>query len=131
MYAVKGRIPAQLPRPEAVRRTIPRRRGAAGSGAATNAASCAAIAYYQLLTTYALAATDCFVVGMTALSRFETFGRALRAALFAVPALIIAPSSTGRAPPLSQMFWPFVENRNSCQRRAAAGCGAYLLTAWS
>src|ERR1043165_3697638 len=123
-------MPAQPPAPEATRRPIPRRRSAAGSVVATTAASCAAIAYGQLLVTYALATVDCFVVGMTALSRFATFGRALSDFLFAVPALIIATSSTGRAPPLSQMFWPLTEKRNSCQRRAAAGCGAYLLTAW-
>src|SRR5215472_15625514 len=104
MYRAKGRIPAQLPRPE-IRRPSPRRLGAAGSGIAS-AASCAAIAYGQLAVTYALAATDCEVVGMTAFARFDTAGSFLYAVLFTVPAATIAPSSTGRAPPSSQMFWP-------------------------
>src|SRR5690348_3729754 len=97
-------MPSHPPTPDTTRRPIPRRRGATGSVGAANAASCAAIAYGQLLVMYALAVTDCLVVGMTAFERFSTFGRALRAVLFAVPALVIAPSSTGRAPPWSQMF---------------------------
>src|SRR5579859_795009 len=97
-------MPAQPPRLDPTRRPIPRRRGAAGSEVATKATSCVAIAYGQLLVTYALAVVDCAVVGTTALERFVTFGRALYAALFAVPAATIAASSTGRAPPLSQMF---------------------------
>src|SRR5205085_10611994 len=108
-----------------MRRPIPRRLGAAGSVVTAKAASCAAIVY-QLLARYAAAALACAVVGMTALERFETFGRALSDALFAVPALTIAPSSTGRAPPSSQLFWPVTEQRNSSQRRAGAGRGAYL-----
>src|SRR4051812_49736757 len=66
---------------------------------------------------------------MTALPMFETFGRALYAVLSCVPALTIAASSTGRAPPWSQMFWPLVEYRNSCQRRGGAGGGGGFLIA--
>jgi hypothetical protein len=108
MYAAKGMIPAQPPRLDTIREPIPRRRGAAESVAA-KAVSCTAIAYDQLLVTYVLAAVACAVFGTTAFERFVTVGRALYAALFSVPAATIAASSTGRAPPLSQMFWPCVE----------------------
>ena len=56
-----------------------------------------------------LATVACAVLGTTALERFATAGSAWYAALFSVPAFTIAASSTGRAPPSSQMFWPVVE----------------------
>ncbi len=77
MYAAKGMIPAQPPRPDTTREPIPRRRGAAGSVVAAKALSCTAIAYDQLLVTYVLAAVACVVFGTTAFERLATVGSAL------------------------------------------------------
>src|SRR5882757_8368706 len=58
-------------------------------------------------------------------------GRAAYAALSCVPAVTRDGSSIGRVPPSRNRFWPAVEYRYSSHSRAAAGSGAYLLTAWS
>ena len=58
-------------------------------------------------------------------------GSAALSAAFTVPSLISVGSSIGRALPASHRFWPVVEYRYSSHSRAAAGCGASLLIAWS
>src|SRR5690348_5667155 len=79
--------------------------------------------------TTVFAAFCCAMLGMV--TPAGTGGRAAYAVLSSVPALTKAGSSIGRVPPSRNRFWPSVEYRYSSHSRAAAGCGAYLLIAWS
>ncbi len=57
-------------------------------------------------------------------------GGSLAAAAASIdPSFCMAACRTGRARAASHRVWPVLEYRNSSHRRAAAGCGAVLLTA--